>query len=159
MRNIPNVGRATEYGYYSNGKIYNKNFELVIDLGNNSYSILNSSNDAAVFYSKQVDGKTHYYRYDKNGEAEITAPEGREFYEYSPISVRGEYYMVCHSAANAMYSTSLYSVYTMNGELLFTSKENGSYDVFTVLARSDDAILVSYIDADTNETVYKRLAK
>ena len=47
----------------------------------------------------------------------------------------------------------------MNGELLFTSNGNGSYDVFTVLARSDDAILVSYIDTDTNETVYKRLAK
>ena len=159
VRNVPNVGRATNYGYYSDGKIYDKNFSLVIDLNNNSYSVLNVSNDAVAFYSKQIDGKTHYYRYDKNGEAEITAPEGREFYEYSPISVSNGYYTVRHSAANAMYSTSLYSVYTMNGELLFTSKQTETYTAFTILAKSDDTILVSYIDATTNETVYKRLAK
>ena len=161
VRNIPNVGRATEYGYYSNGKIYNKNFELVIDLGNNSYSILNSSSDAAVFYSKQVDGKTHYYRYDKNGEAEITAPEGREFYDNSPVNVYTGYYVVRHALPNSgsQYNTLQCNVYSMNGELLFTSDYSYDYTSFKTLASSDDAILVSYIDADTNETVYKRLAK
>ena len=161
VRNVPTIGVATDYGYHSNSKIYNENFELVIDLSNDSYDIISIVCDAAAFYSKQVDGKTHYYRYDKNGEAEITAPDGRTFYEgyVNPISVYGDYYTVRHIPANDQFGESYYSVYSMNGELLFTAKQNDNYTAFTVLAESDDAILVRYTDASTNKVAYKRHAK
>ncbi len=168
VRNLSAIGTATDYGYRfdnnynSSPKIYNDNFELVVDLSSGDYYALSTSYDAAVFYSKQIDGKTHYYRYDKNGEGEILPPNGREFYtSETPVRVYENYYTVRHVSANALHGESCYSVYTMNGTLLFNAKPQGNYSspAFTLLATGDDTVLVSYIDVSTNQTVYKLLAK
>lgn len=167
------LGTPTEYGYYSatDKKIYNQSFEPVVDLS--TYGVLNR-NDNAVFYTDAEPsliaptGDAKYYRYDKNGEAEITAPEGRvlynEFYSYTnsgsfrtPIEAHLNYYVVAHRSAatqeNPYPSDTQYSFYSMNGELLFTSSNNS----FNVIAAGDDAVLINYYNAESEKYVYLRL--
>lgn len=162
IRRTSGLGRATEYGYISNNKIYNQQFDLVVDLSNAIYSILNTSGDVAAFYSKKIDGQTRYFRYDKNGEAEITVPEDRKLDTYSPITVNNNYYVVTHTKTNDYYDGGQQDVYTLYGELLFSAdagytSSHSSY--FKILAESENAMLVSFIDPTTSKTVYKRLAK
>ena len=159
VRNTAGLGRATEYGYISENKIYNTQFELVLDLSNAMYSIIDTSGDVAAFYSKKIANQTRYFRYDKNGEAEITLPNERTFDSYSPITVRDNYYVVkTYNKDN--YTGLQFDVYTLYGQLLFsTNKYTSGYEAFNILTEADNALLVSYTDSTNSKTVYKRLAK
>ncbi len=162
LRRTSGLGRATEYGYVTNDKIYNHQFELVLDLSNAIYSDINISSDVAAFYTKKTDGQTRYFRYDKNGEAEITAPKGRVFDSYSPFTVGDGYYVVTHHSTDSQYyETAQQTVYTLYGESLFTAKVNTSYysNYFIKCTESENALLVYYTDPTTSQRVYKRLSK
>ncbi|MBQ7346860.1 MAG: hypothetical protein IJW55_02805 [Clostridia bacterium] len=152
------VGTTKDYGYLFDGKIYNPDFELVIDLNNSNYSAISTAGDTAAFYSKTIDGKLHFYKYNKSGETELTLPQDREFADYSPLTCKQNYYVVKHYSADTDYQysfTAQYDYYSLSGELFFTT----SSDTFTVLAQSEDALLVSYQDVTTSKYVYTRLAK
>ena len=158
LRRTSGLGRATEYGYISNNKIYNHQFELVVDLSNAIYTNINTSGDVAAFYSKKVENQTRYFRYDKNGEAEIVLPNDKIFADYNAVTIQKNYYTVKYYNKTDDYQYSWlaqYDFYTFHGELLFSIKESE----ITVVTESENAMLVSFIDPTTSKTIYKRLTK
>ncbi len=146
---LPSLGSVKDYGLYSNNKIYGFDLKTKLDLSGSDYNLISSSNDHSLLYSKTVNGSTRYYRYDAAGEHELFAPSGNISY----VSATEDYYYInYYESTNYSSRTAFYS---FDGTLLFTS--SGSYA--NTVARSDDAILVSYTDPNTYSTTYIRIAK
>ncbi len=167
LHKVPNIGTATDYGYCydnrfynENNKIYNKNFEMQVEFSSVPHSgFIGGMNttDAAAFYAKEINGETHYYRYDKNGESEIKAPDGRKLAQYSTIGVYDGYYVVVSEDIDGPYSSvKQHDFYGMNGQLLLSISGNTS-NPYTKIATGDNAVLISY--QENGNTVYQRFAK
>ena len=166
LHKVPSIGTATDYGYYydnkfynDNNKIYNKNFEMQVEFSSSLHPGFygrTTATDAAAFYAKEINGETRYYRYDKNGETEIKAPDGRKLISYSSINVYDGYYIV-KSEEKTSLGTVQNDFYGMNGEHLL-SIITSSYDFYTNVAQGDNALLIAYTNTNGN-TVYQRFAK
>ena len=158
LQYAPNIGSARSYGYLYQNKLYNHNFEPVLDLNHSDYEIINSSSNTALFYRKTVDGKWRFFRYDQNGESEITAPTDRVWSTYStPVFVvsGNHYYYTCHYAKDDAYHMNpQYSYYANDGTLLFHSSTS-----MVLVAHGEDALLMRYTDVETSQTAYIRLYK
>jgi len=163
VRKLPTIEKATDFGYEVGSRIYDKNFSLVLDFTSDSnYTILNSSDTTAVFYKQSVGKTIKYYRYDKNGESEIIAPEGRQLASSSPLQtyhLQNGYYSTEHYPSSPSSTSSLdalYSYYGLNGDLLFTLATS---TLPGIVVRGENAMVMKYTDAETNETVYVRVTK
>ncbi len=161
---VPTIENATDFGYVNalGTKIYDSNFELALNLSDKGYKILSIANDLAVFYLHKPDtGGTHYYRYDKNGAAEITPPEGRIFKNgYSTVQIYQNtgYYVTEHydaSTESPFSSEPSYSFYGLNGDLLFTTKDPNPQ----IIADGENAMVVKYLSAKTGTNLYLRITK
>jgi len=155
---------GAEFGYMTWSKIYNHDFELAVDLNSAGYNRLNTqqSSVAVFYYKRNGNDNIRAYRYDKNGEARITAPEGQVLVEgFGSVSVSSlvDLYSVQHYKANSVFHDRLYSHYGFNGDYLFTSKTG-----FEVIAEGEDAMVVKYAalyPSYTNSiyTAYARITK
>ncbi len=145
IRKLASDFEVTDFGYKYGNMIYDDNFEPVLDLsGPAYYGVTSVKSGAAVFYRKNG----NYYRYDKTGEHLIKASNGAAVLS---LSYYDSFYAVEYSPS----SYDLMDIYTYDGTYLFTCREYGYY---TVLSRSEDALLVSYNDVN-GKSCYVRITK
>ncbi len=160
---IESLELVTEFGFLASRRIYNKSFHLVRSVADGSQTVLSDDNRVATFYCNRFeDGTTRYYRYDKNGDAEILPPPGRVFvtspYTLSIVnSADWSFYVTEHydaSAEKPFATTPLYSFYSLYGDHLFTTK------TFSVryVAEGEHAVVCRILDAQGNY-LYMRLAR
>ncbi len=141
-----------DYGFTTDKLIYNTAGELVLNLDHPSIYVYSFSSFACFYRESGT-----LYRYDKNGIHEITPLQETNSYVY--FNLQNGFYFLYHSMPNSQWDRN--EIYTYTGTYVGASMTlNYSNDeAFTVVQEGDDAILIRYTDADSNEVVYKRITK
>ena len=120
LRELPAMGQAKEYGYLYKNKIYDHDFNLVVNLEAADIVYFDTEYDAAVLYYRKADAKRDCYIYSKNGEHLVTAPEGYQISDYNPVEImKNFYYVILETAGGGSIS---YGCYAFDGTLLFHVK-------------------------------------
>ena len=152
------LGTATGFGYQSLLKIYDLNMKLVIDLSSLSYSDY-SVHDNVVYYEKTVDGSICHFVFTKEGERQITAPEG---YTVKNFERADNYYIVTYHEKGGDYSEDYCALYSLNGTLLLSYSEYNQYGYYagaTVVCETDAGMILKHTDLDTGEVRYTSFSK
>lgn len=152
------LGTATGYGYLQGSKVYSSEMKLAVDLS--TYESAFKCENAVLYY-KTVDGVTEYYIYTKDGERKIEGPKDTTF----SASLTDNYYTVAYDARYDIvqhFDYTRYDVYTLDGTLLLSYSDwdaDYNYHRLEVLAETDDAMIVRYLNADTMLESYACLLK
>ena len=149
LKEVPAIGVPKAYGYFYDGKIYDKDFKMVKDLDDQNYDLHGLSDSLPVtLYSKTVNGTAKYYCYNALGEAELTPPAG-----YTIMNVwagDGRYFSVTMRDSKYNYINRYYS---LDGKALLTTKGDVEF-----LAATDTSALVYYCTVQGNWE-YGRLSR
>ncbi len=152
------LGTATGYGYLQGSKVYSSEMKLAVDLS--SYGNV-SKRENAVLYSKTVAGTVEYYIYTKDGERRIEGPKDKTFSVY----LYDNYYTVSYQSKYNLVPSFYYyrtDVYALDGTLLLSYSDTDAQDKYyslSVLAETEDSMIVCYLNADTMLESYACLLK